>query len=206
MDGVLAHLHERGWSEIKVGCCYHTHSRVERKRPERLEVRAQSASYLTALEQAQSFGWRLWQEALRRGVLSSEEVVVLGDGAHWIWNIAERHFPQAIQIVDWYHASEYVWQAASAIWGQANPERSNWAHGQLDALFIAIGLSEITSAHDGVRVYHHQLHLVDETTFRPNAAERYKIHEQTSCLSENTADRKRRCTSSEEPTRGDRAR
>src|SRR6266545_2906043 len=135
MDGVLAHLHERGWSEIKVGCCYHTRSRVDRKRPERLEIRAHSTSYVTALEEAQSFGWRLWQEALRRGVLSSDEVVVLGDGAHWIWNIAERHFPQAIQIVDWYHASEYVWQAASAIWGEANPERSSWAHCQLDALW-----------------------------------------------------------------------
>ncbi len=135
MDGVLAHLHERGWSEIKVGCCYQTRSRVDRKRPERLEIRADSASYLTALEEAQNFGWRLWHEALRRGVLSSDEVVVLGDGAHWIWNIAERHFPQAIQIVDWYHASEYVWQAASAIWGEANPERSSWAHCQLDALW-----------------------------------------------------------------------
>jgi hypothetical protein len=70
MDGVLAHLHERGWSEIKVGCCYQTYSRVERKRPERLEIRAHSASYVTALEEAQTFGWRLWDEALRRGVLT----------------------------------------------------------------------------------------------------------------------------------------
>ena len=135
MDGVLAHLHERGWSEIKVGCCYQTHSRVDRKRPERLEIRAHSASYVSALEEAQEFGWRLWQEALRRGVLSSDEVVVLGDGAHWIWNIAEKHFPRATQIVDWYHASEYIWNAASAIWGEASAERSEWAHAQLDRLW-----------------------------------------------------------------------
>ena len=135
MDGVLAHLHERGWSEIKVGCCYHTRSRVDRKRPERLEIRAHSASYVTALEEAQTFGWRLWQEAVRRGVLSSDEVVVLGDGAHWIWNIAERHFPRAIQIVDWYHASEYVWNAASAIWGESSPERGIWARAQIELLW-----------------------------------------------------------------------
>jgi len=101
MDGVLAHLHERGWSEIKVGCCYQTHTRVDRKRPARLEIRAHSASYGSALAEAQTLGWRLWEEALRRGVLSAEEVVVLGDGAHWIWHIAERHFPRATQIVDW---------------------------------------------------------------------------------------------------------
>jgi uncharacterized protein UPF0236 len=135
MDGVLAHLHERGWSEIKVGCCYHTQTRADRKRGERLEIRAQSPSYVSALEEAQRFGWRLWQEALRRGVLSSEEVVVLGDGAHWIWNIAEKHFPRAIQIVDWYHASEYLWNAASAIWGEASGERAEWAHTQLDKLW-----------------------------------------------------------------------
>jgi len=135
MDGVMAHLHERGWSEIKVGCCYHTHSRLDRKRPERLEIRAHSASYLTSLDEAQSFGWQLWQEAVGRGVLSAEEVVVLGDGAHWIWNIAERHFPRATQVVDWYHASEYIWTAASAIWGEAEAERAGWARAQLDLLW-----------------------------------------------------------------------
>jgi hypothetical protein len=135
MDGVLAHLHERGWSEIKVGCCYQTVARQERTRPERLESRAHSTSYVSALEAAQSFGWRLWQEAVRRGVLSSDEVVVLGDGAHWIWNIAATHFPRATQIVDWYHASAYLWNAASAIWGEHSPERGAWAHAQLDKLW-----------------------------------------------------------------------
>ena len=135
MDGVLAHLHERGWSEIKVGCCYHTRSRVDRKRPERREIRSHSARYVTALEEAHSFGWRLWQEALRRGVLSSAEVVVLGDGAHGIWNSAETHFPRATQIVDWYHASAYIGHAASAIWGQSSLERAEWAHAQLALLW-----------------------------------------------------------------------
>ena len=135
MDGVLAHLHERGWSEIKVGCCYQTHSRPDRTRPDQREIRAHRASYVTALEEAQTFGWRLWAEAVRRGVLTSAEVVVLGDGAHWIWNIATTHFPRATQILDWYHASEYVWHAASAIWGEAGAQRAPWAACQLDALW-----------------------------------------------------------------------
>jgi Uncharacterised protein family (UPF0236) len=135
MDGVLAHLHERGWSEIKVGCCYQTRSCVQRSRVERVDLRAESASYVSALEQAESFGWRLWQEAVRRGVLTADEVVVLGDGAHWIWNLAEKHFPRATQILDWYHASEYIWAAASAIWGEAAEQRARWAHAQLDKLW-----------------------------------------------------------------------
>jgi hypothetical protein len=86
-------------SEIKVGCCYQTRSRPERKRPERLEIRAHPARYVTA-------GWRRWNETVRRGVLTRDEVGVLGDGAHWIWNIAATHFPHATQSLDWYHASE----------------------------------------------------------------------------------------------------
>lgn len=135
MDGVLAHLHDRGWREVKVGCCYQTHARPERQRPERVEIRAHSLSYVTALTEAEPFGWQLWQEAARRGVVVAEEVVVLGDGAHWIWNLADTHFPQATQILDWYHASAYVWDAATAIWGETGSERAAWAHQQLDALW-----------------------------------------------------------------------
>ncbi len=135
MDGVLAHLHERGWSELKVGCCYQTRTRPTRRRPETLEIHAHSTRYVTALVEAQTFGWHLWQEAARQGVETADEVVVVGDGAHWIWNIAETQFPQATQILDWYHASEYVWAAASAIWGEEHPERAGWAHQQLDALW-----------------------------------------------------------------------
>ncbi len=135
MDGVLAHLHDRGWSELKVGCCYQTRARPERKRPEQLEIRAHSLSYVTALAEAARFGWHLWQEAARRGVLDAAEVVVVGDGAHWIWNLADTQFPGATQIVDWYHASEYVWKAASALWGASEPQRTDWAHRQLDLLW-----------------------------------------------------------------------
>jgi hypothetical protein len=156
MDGVLAHLHERGWSEVKVGCCYQTSSRPEPKRPEQLEVRAHSLSSVTALVEAETFGWHLWQEAVRRGVVSAAEVVVLGDGAHWIWNSAEVHFPGATQILDWYHASAYVWKAASAIWGETQPRRAAWAHRQLERLWegkvgeVLMELEQHTACGEGV--------------------------------------------------------
>jgi hypothetical protein len=108
------------------------------------------------LVEAESFGDHLWQEAARRGVMEAEEVVVLGDGAHWIWNIAKTQFPQATQIVDWYHASEYVWKAASAIWGESEPQRTDWAHRQLDALWegkveqVLLELEQHPGAGEGV--------------------------------------------------------
>jgi hypothetical protein len=61
---------------------------------------------VAALADASSFGWQLWAEACRRGLQQVADVVVIGDGAHWSWNLADEHFAGATQIVDWYHASE----------------------------------------------------------------------------------------------------
>jgi hypothetical protein len=90
---------------------------------------------VTALTTAERFGWQLWAEACRRGVNDITEVVVIGDGAHWIWNIASEHFPQATQMVDWYYTSQYVWNAASTIVGAGSDLRIPWANRHLDALW-----------------------------------------------------------------------
>lgn len=135
MDGVLVHLHDTGWSEFKVGCIYSTRARVSHAPGKQPEIRAEQISYVTGQTAAQQFGWQVWCEAARRGVLQAEEVVILADGAHWIWNVAETHFPGATQIVDWYHASQYVWNAAIALYGDKPEERQRWAKQQLDALW-----------------------------------------------------------------------
>lgn len=135
MDGVVAHIHDAGWKELKTGCIYTTRTRVPRNRPEQVEIRAEAQSYLATLAEAERFGWHLWAEACRRGVNDTTEVVVIGDGAHWIWNLAAEQFPQATQIIDWYHASQYVWNAATTIYGEGSTLRTTWAHQQLDALW-----------------------------------------------------------------------
>lgn len=135
MDGVLAPTHAGGWKEIKTGCVYTTRSRVPRQRPDSVVIQAEAQSYVAALADADTFGWQLWAEAHRRGVTEATEVVVLGDGAHWIWNLADEHFPHATQIVDWYHASQYLWRAAATIYSELNAERTRWARMQLDALW-----------------------------------------------------------------------
>jgi len=68
-------------------------------------------------------------------VSEAKEVVAIGDGAHWIWNLVEEHFPGAIQIVDWYHASEYVWKVAHAIYGEGSDLAKKWANERLDELW-----------------------------------------------------------------------
>jgi hypothetical protein len=93
-----------------------------------------SASYVASFAPAAEFGRRLALEAHRRGLEEAAEVVVLGDGAAWIWTLAAEHFPTATQIVDWYHASERIWELGRARYGEETAAAPRWVERQLARL------------------------------------------------------------------------
>jgi hypothetical protein len=74
-----------------------------------------STSYLATLEPVDHFADLLTAEARRRGSDHIRQLVVLGDGARWIWNLADRRFPEATQIVDLYHAREHLHELAELL-------------------------------------------------------------------------------------------
>jgi hypothetical protein len=135
VDGVTVHLDEQGWKNQWLGALYTTQASLSKKRPDVLEVRTQRASFYTDLGDTKSFGDHLWVEAQRRGIAQAQRLIVIGDGAHWIWNLADEHFPGATQILDWYHASAYVWQAAHALYGEGTDFAKQWAKHHLDLLW-----------------------------------------------------------------------
>ena len=134
MDGVLVQTDE-GWREYKLGTVYTTATRPSRQRPGQDELHAQEFSFVGDVTDAAAFGQRLWCEAARRGALTARELIVVADGAHWIWHLVEEHFPEATQIVDWYHASQYVWNVAHAIYGEGAPLARRWAKRRLADLW-----------------------------------------------------------------------
>jgi hypothetical protein len=67
-----------------------------------------TSSYLATFAPASEFGTLMAAGARRRGAGHIRQLVIPGDGAHWIWNLASRHFPEATQIVDLYHAREHL--------------------------------------------------------------------------------------------------
>ncbi|MFH1954616.1 MAG: ISKra4 family transposase [Pseudomonadota bacterium] len=110
--------------EVKLGCVF-TQTRVDREgRPVRDD---ESTSYTGAIETAELFGRRIYQEAMRRGMDWAGETVVIGDGAPWIWNIADEQFYGATQIVDLFHAREHYWNVAKACFGQNKDNLYQWA-------------------------------------------------------------------------------
>jgi hypothetical protein len=135
IDGTAVHTHEEQWKEMKLGAFYTTTVVASQKRPEKLAVHAQGISYYADFADPESFGKALWLEGYRRGAAQAKEVVAVGDGAHWIWNLVEEHFPGAIQIVDWYHATEYIWNVAHAVHGEGTELAKAWAKDRLDELW-----------------------------------------------------------------------
>lgn len=91
--------------EAKLGCVFTQTKLDDDGRPVR---DAESTTFVGAIETAENFGTAIYAEAIRRGLYNAHRVVVLGDGAVWIRGLTELHFPDAIQIVDLYHAREHV--------------------------------------------------------------------------------------------------
>jgi len=110
--------------ECKIGCVF-TQTGVDQ---DGYAIRDEgSTSYTGAIECSDTFGKRIYEEAVRRGMDCAKEVCVLGDGAAWIWGIADLQFCGATQIVDLYHAREHYWSAARACFGQDKEKMRQWA-------------------------------------------------------------------------------
>ena len=73
---------------------------------------------VAAIEGVDAFAGRLKSEAIRLGVTASPDATVLGDGASWIWNLAENVLPRAEGVLDVYHAAEHIATVAKAVWGE----------------------------------------------------------------------------------------
>ena len=54
--------------------------------------------------------------------------MVIGEGAEWIWNLAAPHYPQATEIVDYWHACEHLWELRALLYPQDSAAGERWAH------------------------------------------------------------------------------
>ena len=119
--------------EVKLACLFTQASVDDDGRPVRDPG---SSSYLATFEPAARFAQLTDAEARRRGAEHIRQLVVLGDGAVWIWNIADALFPAATQIVDLYHAREHVHDLANLatrLLRQSHPDWLTERLAELDA-------------------------------------------------------------------------
>lgn len=138
------------YRELKVGVIFEAERGRERSElaPEVwIDTPKQASQRYVARRTAKGdFDQLLYGLAYQSGLSQAKQVVILGDGAPWIWKQAEEHFPGAVQIVDLYHAEEHVWQVARASFGPQTEAAAVWAkdacdllvHGKIEELVIAI--------------------------------------------------------------------
>jgi len=123
VDAAKAHT-EGSWHDVKVATLF---PGVPPEAGSEKWDRAGAARYLAIQEAAEPFGQRLYTFALRLGWERAQEGVVLGDGAEWIWKLVAHHFSDAVQILDFFHASEHLWKIARAVFGEESPAGQQWA-------------------------------------------------------------------------------
>lgn len=129
MDGAKVHIRKEGWRELKVGCVFDVEVRKERLlETGEVEDRAHAVhtSYVGIIGGVEAFGCVLWTEALRRKMPQAHDSIVVGDGAPWIWNLAQAHFGSSWQVVDWYHAKQHLHQVANLALGEGSPSAQQW--------------------------------------------------------------------------------
>ena len=90
--------------------------------------------YVATLESVHQFRTQLNQHYAQEVGEAPHQVVFLGDGAPWIWAMAALLFPKAIEILDFYHVSEYVWQVARQAWPTDQQRQDEWVEQQKTAL------------------------------------------------------------------------
>ena len=95
--------------EVKLGCIFTQTALDEEGCPIR---DPNTTTYVGAIESSEAFGKRLYAEALRRGIYAHAQIVLITDGAQYNKSIAELHFPNAVHIIDLYHAFQHVHELA----------------------------------------------------------------------------------------------
>jgi hypothetical protein len=140
VDGVQV-PHQQGWHEMKVGTLAPLGPSVQVEATTgRTHLAWGAASYCAGAEAAEAFWYRVYAEACRRGwgTPAVHTVVVLGDGAEWIWHRAAQFLGgpgvELVEIVDLYHAYDYLWDVGDAVFG-AGSVAAGWVQPLKDRLY-----------------------------------------------------------------------
>lgn len=145
-DGVNVRTGKEATKEMKIGSVYET--------PLTSGAIAGDIRYTGGYYPSEALGKKLYVLARRRGFCTAQESVFIGDGSKWIWNIARYHFPEAVHIVDWYHAEERLWTVGRSVYGEGTNATREWvkkclnylANGNVDLVISSLSKSKLSSS------------------------------------------------------------
>lgn len=119
------------WHEIKTGLFYRQ-EQMGRTQSGRGIISAKAVVRWQG--EPLEFGQRLGWEALHSGISRVQEVLALGDGARWIWNLVQDRWGQAQQVLDFWHGSQHLWELGRAYCGEDERKSKAWIEQRLHQL------------------------------------------------------------------------
>ena len=128
MDAAKIHIRddpEHRWRDIKIGAWFEACGQPPISPDGEWSIRAKRIHYYADICPSNEFGKLLWGSGVTHDAQLAHELVMLGDGADWIWNLVDEHFPHAVQILDWFHASEHLMPVAQAVY-ITEAEQGEW--------------------------------------------------------------------------------
>ena len=150
-----------GYKEIKVGCVSKDYPHTNATSV--IKTRPSTPRYVASQSQAVDFGQQLAALATQTGIyqdettMDTQEVVVIGDGAPWIWNLASEHFPHATEILDYMHAKRHLYDLAKEAFGEDDREAvDTWVDTIETPLYdgetaqVVAGIRALETQHPGI--------------------------------------------------------
>jgi hypothetical protein len=147
LDGVRVHIRgdkEHPWRDLKIGAWFEARGRPPQQPDGEWHIRAENITYFTDICPSNEFTNLFWATGVQNSAHLAHELVILSDGAEWIWNLVAENFPKAVQIVDWFHACEYLMPVAKASFKDAEKQvtwvrqvKTELWHGRVDAVIAA---------------------------------------------------------------------
>lgn len=171
MDGFNV-LFEDGWHEMKAGVWWTP------KIDKQGKVKADNLRYYTDFLPAHEFSDLVWATGFEQEADRAKELIFVADGADWIWRIVDQHYPQAVQIVDWYHACAYLAPVAKVTFSDPQ-QQDQWIDqvksalwdGQLDIVIASCEQCLDPQRHDdpaqkALTYYQNNRHRMDYAAYR----------------------------------------
>lgn len=165
-------LFEDGWHDMKAGVWWTPHIDNQGK------LKADNLRYYTDFLPANEFSQLVWATGFEQQADMASELVFVADGADWIWRIVDQHYPQAVQIVDWYHACAYIAPVAKVAFSDPQKQdawieqvKSALWHGQLDTVIATCAQCVDSQRHDdpaqkAVTYYQNNRHRMNYAHYR----------------------------------------
>jgi hypothetical protein len=183
LDAAKVHIRGEGeeegpWRDLKIGAWFTTTTKPPQQPDDDWKIKVADISYYCDMMTSKEFSKLIWATGCQQRAQLADELIFLGDGAEWIWNEVQENYPEAIQIVDWFHATEYIAPVAKAAFKDEKRQhtwitqvRTDLWEGDLDAVIAAFNrFTDHPKAADvaqkAVTYFTNNRHRMDYPTYR----------------------------------------